>query len=338
MNQTGTKKVVVLGGAGYLGSVLVPLLIEAGYAVSVIDRFFFGRESLTAVAGNCELIEADTRWCAENIFDGAYAVLDLAALSNDPTSELDPERTYDINFHARVRNATLAKAHGVERYILASSCSVYGFQEGLVDETATPAPITTYAKSSLLAEEGILALADGIFSPTALRQGTLYGLSPRMRFDIVVNAMTLALYTDGAVTVRGGEQWRPLVHVRDSANAFLHAVQSPIDSTSGAIFNVGKTNQNFKVSEVAENIISALGIGTIVMDTTTVDTRSYRVSSDRIRDVLGFVTQYTPQDGALEIYKALKGGFLTDSPQTKTIDWYKQLLAKDPDLLNRHFT
>lgn len=328
--------IVVTGGAGYLGSVMVPMLLERGYRVRVVDRLFFGVQPLGLIADKIEILKADTRWCPESVFAGAYAVMDLAALSNDPAGELDPERTLAINFNARVRTATLAKKMGAKRYVLASSCSVYGFQEGMVDERAVPAPITTYAESSLQAERGTLALGDASFAVTAMRQGTLYGLSPRMRFDLVVNAMTLSLYSDGMITVRGGEQWRPLVHVADSANAFLGALEAPEAAVAGETFNVGATEHNFTVNRIAELVREASGgEGDIIHDKTAVDTRSYRVSADKIRDVLGFSPSRTPLEGSREIREALRSGATVPDARTRTIDWYKHLLAEDPGALDR---
>lgn len=329
--------IVVTGGAGYLGSVLVPMILKEGYTVRVIDRFFFGKESLADVKDICELIEADTRWCPEEMFADAYAVIDLAALSNDPAGELDTARTFDINFRARVRTAELAKKHGAKSYILASSCSVYGFQEMLVDENSPTSPITTYAESSLRAEEGVLALSDETYSVTALRQGTLYGLSPRMRFDLVVNAMSLSLYRDGIITVRGGEQWRPIVHVADSAAAFLAVIEAPKEIVGGETFNVGSTSHNFKITEIAEHVHKASEEGDIVHDKTAIDTRSYRASSDKIRNLLGFAPTRTPRDAAREIMEALRSGNVTDDLKTFTIGWYKHLLKEDPDILDREF-
>lgn len=333
----GEKLVVVTGGAGYLGSVMVPLLLDAGYKVRVIDRFFFGADTLARVSEKIEMIEADTRWCPEEAFSGAYAVIDLAALSNDPAGELDPERTRDINFRARVRTATSAKRMGAKRYILASSCSVYGFQEGIVDEGATPAPITTYAESSLRAEGGVLALADDAFVVTVLRQGTLYGLSPRMRFDLVVNVMTLHAHQHGVITVRGGDQWRPLLHVADSAAAFLKILEAPREAIASETFNVGSTDHNFTVADVAEQVRSVNGESTISHDKTALDTRSYRVSADKIRQTLSFIPQRTPREGAREIFAALESGTIIDDMRTRTIDWYKHLTAEQGDVLDRPF-
>src|SRR5258708_1039579 len=179
-----------------------------------------------------------------------HAVLDLASISNDPAGDLDPKRTMHINAEARARTAMLAKEMGAKRYILASSCSVYGRNSGTVDETSPTEPLTTYAKASLPAEKKSLPLADKNFSVTALRQGTLFGLSPRMRFDLVVNTMTLAFHRSKNISVTGGVQWRPLVHVRDSARAFITVLEADPRIASGQVFNVGSTKQNYQIHEM----------------------------------------------------------------------------------------
>lgn len=331
------KTVVVTGGAGYLGSVLVPMLVARGYHVRVIDRFFFGVETLGEASPFIERIQADTRWYPPELLNGAYAVIDLAALSNDPAGELDRARTMDINCHARVRTAMLAKERGVKRYILASSCSVYGFNDDIADETTQPNPITTYAEASMLAERGVLPLNSNEFTVTVLRQGTLYGISPRMRFDLVVNVMALSSFRDGIITVRGGEQWRPLVHVADSADAFVQILESPTSMVGGEIFNLGGTEHNFTVLEIAEHVRSAAQKqGDIIHDKTAIDTRSYRVSFDKIAEKLGFKPHRTPQDGAREVTEALQRGLPADL-KTRTIDWYKKLLAEDANVLDDVF-
>ena len=330
------KLIVVTGGAGYLGSVLVPMLLKANFRVRVVDRFFFGTETLDVVKGHCELIEADTRWCLESVFAGAYAVIDLAALANDPLCELDPERTLEINFRARIRTATLAKKHGARRYILASSCSVYGFQDDFVDESATPAPLSAYATSCMLAEQGVFALGDDQFAVTALRQGTLYGLSPRMRFDLVINTMTLALNRDRVIKVCGGEQWRPLLHVADSASGFLLALQAPQETVAGEIFNIA--GHNLTVDNIAQQVQAASGEGKIINDTVAVDNRSYRVHTDKIRQTLGFTPIRTLEKGTREVLKALQEETLIPNPKNYTLGWYKQLLLNDSDILDRPFT
>lgn len=332
-----TKNILVAGGGGYLGSVLVPLLLVRGYRVTVLDRFFFGKETLAMCAKNenCQLIEGDTRWFSKDILKNIYAVIDLAALSNDPLSELNPELTLDINFRARVRTAELAKEMRVQKYILASSCSVYGFQEGLLDETAKTLPLTTYAKANVLAEQGLLPLCGDRFTVTVLRQGTLYGFSPRMRFDIVINTMVLSLFQHGKINISGGKQWRPLLHVEDSARGFIKALEAEPSKVNGQIFNIGSTEHNFQMDDLAMRLVRALNLQPIITREGGNDNRSYRVSCDRIKNQLGYLTQKTVEDGAREVYEALRSGLASYSLKTKTVEWYKKLLADDPLLLEK---
>jgi len=329
--------VLITGGGGYLGSKITPLLLEHGYQVTILDRFFFGKEVLGACveSNRCKLLEADTRWLSEDIFNGVDAILDLAALSNDPSAELDQNITLDINFRARIRTATLAKKLGVKRYILASSCSVYGFRDDLIYEETTPSPISTYAKANLFAEHGIMPLSDNNFSVTALRQGTLYGLSPRMRFDVVLNAMALSIFKDKKVIVHSGEQWRPIVHVEDAARAFLTVLDAEPSKTNGKIFNVGSTEQNFRICDLAALVVKTIDIPTVTLRQDGPDVRSYRVSFEKIKETLGYKTLKTPEYGAQEIYDALRTGLVSDSLKTKTLEWYKKLLTEDPTILSR---
>jgi nucleoside-diphosphate-sugar epimerase len=329
--------VLVTGGGGYLGTVLVPMLLKRGHAVTVVDRFFWNQQLLNpSVAPALKLITADTRSLSESVFKGVDAVIDLAALSNDPIGELKQQITLDINHTARVRTATMAKKAGVKKYILASSCSVYGFRDAILDETSALAPVTTYAKASMLAERDTLALADKNFSVTALRQGTLYGLSPRMRFDLVVNTMALSLLKNNAITVSGGSQWRPLVHVEDSAQAFIQIMHTDAALTSGQIFNVGSDQQNYQITDLAKLIQKAIPQAThasIITNDIQTDFRSYRVAFTKIEKTIDFKTIKTPAVGAREVYEALEAGHITDSIETKTIDWYKHLLAQNPKIL-----
>jgi len=189
-------RILVTGGAGYIGSVLVRRLLKEGYKVKVLDRFFFGKESLKSISKNpsLTLIQDDTRWFNPKILRNVDVVLDLAALSNDPSGELDPKKTMEINYKGRARVAKLSKKMGVKRYVLASSCSIYGFRDGLLDEKSPINPLTTYAKANRLAEINAKKLADYKFTTTMLRFATVYGLSNRMRFDLAVNGMVLGFY------------------------------------------------------------------------------------------------------------------------------------------------
>jgi nucleoside-diphosphate-sugar epimerase len=302
--------------------------LHAGHDVVVLDRFFFG-DTLADLRANprLTLVKADTRDYPASVLKGVDAVCDLAALSNDPAGELDPRKTLDINHEARARTARLAKERGVKRYVLASSCSIYGFQDEAVDESSKINPLTTYAEANGLAEQSNLPLADGKFTVTALRQATVYGASRRMRFDLAVNGMTLALHKQGSVKVmRDGTQWRPFVHVRDTCRAFLAVLTAEPAKVNGQIFNVGSDDQNIQVLPLAKRVTEAVGLPFKEDWYGDPDHRSYRVSFAKIRNALGYRTERTFEDGAREIYAKLKSGELKgDDPRTNTLGWYKTL-------------
>jgi len=322
--------VLVTGGGGYVGSVLTKNLLEADHTVTVLDRFFFGRETLDDVAGHSRLhiVQDDIRWCPPEVLDGIDVVMDLAALSNDPAGELDPARTLEINHQGRVRIARLARDRGASRYILASSCSIYGFHDGIVlDETSPPNPLTTYARANLLAEQDTLPLAGPGFTVTVLRQATVYGVSPRMRFDLAINGMVLGLHKTGRIPVlRDGTQWRPFVHVQDTARAFLLAMDAPAGEVNGQIFNVGSDAQNLQILPLAEMVGRAVGADVGIEWYGLPDHRSYQVSFRKCREVLGFSPEWMPDRGAQEIMAALRDGRVIDGPRTLTVAWYKTLL------------
>lgn len=322
-------KLLVTGGAGYIGSVMVSMLLEKGYKVKCLDRFFFGKETLKDVisSSNLELIKDDIRWFDPHILKDVDAAIDLASLSNDPSGELNPSKTYDINYLGRVRVAKLCKEYGVERYTLASTCSVYGFQEDILHEKSATNPLTTYAKSNVQAERDILQIADEQFTVTILRQATVYGLSPRMRFDLAVNGMVLGAYENKKIPVmRNGTQWRPFVHVRDTSKAFMTVLEKPKDKVNGQIFNVGSNEQNIQILPLAKLVKESLPIPIEIEWYGSPDKRSYRVNFDKINNGLGYTPDHTLKDGAIEIYEALERGKITDSIKTRTVDWYKHLL------------
>ncbi|MGQ9460506.1 MAG: NAD-dependent epimerase/dehydratase family protein [Candidatus Bathyarchaeaceae archaeon] len=322
-------QVLVTGGAGYIGSVLVPMLLDKGYKVKCLDRFFFGKETLNDVMSNpnLELVKDDIRWFNPKILKGVDVVVDLAALSNDPSGELDPSKTFDINYLGRVRVAKLSREYGVKRYILASSCSVYGFQDMILNENSPTNPLTTYAKSNLMAEKDVLQLSDSSFTVTVLRQATVYGFSPRMRFDLAINGMVLGLFKNKKIPVmRNGEQWRPFIHIKDTSKAFLLVMESSEDKVNGEIFNTGSNNQNYQILPLAQMIGEALPIPLKIEWYGSPDQRSYRVNFDKIKKTLGFNPDYSPKEGALEVYEALENGKVTDSMKTRTVEWYKHLL------------
>jgi nucleoside-diphosphate-sugar epimerase len=324
-------RIIVTGGAGYFGSTLVPLLLDAGHSVTVVDRFFFGKDTLPQVSdGRLALLNEDVRWVHGQTFEGHDAVVDLAALSNDPSGALDPWKTYEINYLGRSRVARLAKEAGVGRYVVSSSCSVYGFQPEMLTEDSHPNPLTAYARANVLIERDILGLSDSKFSATALRFSTLFGLSRRMRFDLAINGMVLGGLKTGKIPVaRDGNQWRPFLHVRDASRAILEVLTASPNAVKGGLFNVGSDDQNFQVLPLAELVRDSMNSRPELEWYGDVDTRSYRVSFRKIHDALGFRPAHSAADAVREIEKGISSGQVEPSLRTKTVDWYRHLLS-DP--------
>lgn len=322
------SKVLVTGGAGYIGSTLVRLLLERGYKVRVLDRLFFGKESLAEIEDNIEIVKGDIRDVRKEVFEDIDTVMDLAAISNDPSGELDKQKTLDINYLGRNRVAHLAKLSGVKKYILASSCSIYGFQEGVLTENSRINPLTTYAEANYLAEKAVLPLGDENFCVTALRQATVFGFSHRMRFDLVVNGMTGAYFKLGYFNLlRDGTQWRPHVHVKDTARAFITVMEADANKVNKEIFNVGSNDLNIQILELGERISKGIEKPCEFTWYGDPDKRSYRVSFDKINKVLGFETKHTIEDAAKEIWSKLEQKKLDwDDPKTKTVNWYDTLI------------
>jgi nucleoside-diphosphate-sugar epimerase len=322
-------QILVTGGAGYIGSVLVAELLKSGHKVKCLDRFFFGKESLADVISNpnLEIIKDDIRWFDPKVLKNVDVVMDLAALSNDPAGELDPTKTLDINYLGRIRVCRLSKEYGVKKYILASSCSIYGFQDDLLEETSKINPLTTYARANSKAEEDVLPLADSKFAVTVLRFATVYGYSGRMRFDLAINSMVLALYKSKRMAVmRDGSQWRPFIHVKDVATAYKLTMNQPPDKINGQIFNVGFDEQNYQILSLAGQIGKYLNIAFEIEWYGSADFRSYKVSFRKFKEVVNFKAAHTLKDGSQEIFEALKNGKLVESPRTKTVEWYKHLI------------
>jgi nucleoside-diphosphate-sugar epimerase len=327
-------RVLVTGAGGYIGSVLTRMLLEHGYQVVAVDRFFFGREALPSEGDGLQVVEADIRDLQSDNFGGVDAVIDLAALSNDPSGELDPELTWSINCRGRARIARLGKQSGARRYILPSSCSIYGYQEGILDETSPVNPLTTYAKANFEAERQILPLADEGYCVVVVRQATVYGLSPRMRFDLAINGMVKGFYQSGRIPIlRDGTQWRPFIHVRDASRAMLMLLKAPVSLINGQLYNLGSDEQNVQVMPLAEVVAEAIGVPFEYEWYGDPDRRSYRVSFAKIRDAIGFEAQHTPADGAAQVHGALRNGELDPTdPRTNTVGWYKHLVSEGVQL------
>lgn len=324
-------KILVTGGAGYVGSVLISELVRNGFSVKCLDRFFFGSDYLASkqFEGKVELIKDDIRWFDPQILNGVDVVLDLAALSNDPVGALDPKKTYDINHQGRSRVANLSKKYGVNRYILASSASVYGQQQDIATEDSKVNPITDYSKANRMAEMDTLSLNDDKFTVTVLRFSSIYGISPRMRFDLAVNSMALDLYKTGKITVMGKSNKRPFLHIQDAVRAYLITIEVEKERISKQIFNVGSDEQNYEISQLAKEVGDAIGIEYKMELKDTPDHRSYVASFKKIKTILSYQTKLTVKDGAREIYAALESGKLVDSKKTITVEWYKYLLEAD---------
>ncbi|MGD0476659.1 MAG: SDR family oxidoreductase [Nitrososphaerales archaeon] len=321
---------LVTGGAGYIGSTLVPHLLREGHSVTVLDRFFFGQEYLESLSkqGALSLVRDDIRWFDGRILKDFDSVVDMAALSNDPAGELDRWKTMDINYLGRSRVARIARDAGVSRYILVSSCSIYGFQDGILTEKSPTKPLTTYANANLLAEQDNLRLASKDFTSIAVRLATAYGLSQRMRFDIAINGMTLGAVKNKRIPVmKDGTQWRPFVHVEDVSRAISLILTADRDSVNGELFNIGSDSQNYQIGPLAELVADSVAQRPQIEWYGTPDIRSYRVSFQKAKKILRFEPGYTPVDAAKEIEKALISGEVSDSIKTRTVEWYKHLLS-----------
>lgn len=323
------SRILVTGAGGYIGSLLVGQLLQAEHKVTAYDRYFFGQGPLAAYAKhpNLSILRKDIRDIEPDDLAGHGAVCDLAALSNDPCGDLDPALTESINIGGRLKVAATAKQAGVGQYVYASSCSVYGHGESdELTETSPTRPLTTYARSMLRGEEGVLALNGPDFTTTILRNATVFGLSPRMRFDLAVNIMTLHAVQRGRVNVMGGgNQWRPLVHVSDVCASMLAVLDAPKEKVSGAVFNIGL--RNIRILNLAYIVRETLPFPVeieVVPD--DADKRDYNVSFQGIFDRIGFKARVDIADGVKEVYGALKSGSLQPSPKTQTVQWYKTIV------------
>ena len=320
------KKILVTGGAGYVGSILIPELIKKGYNVKCLDRFFFGEEFLKSIDNSrLELIKDDIRWFNPKILEDIDVVLDLAALSNDPVGELEPEKTFEINHLGRARVALESKKMGVKQYILASSASIYGKQEKVADETFEVFPLTSYSKANRNAEIDSMKISDDDFSVTVLRFSSIFGTSPRMRFDISVNGMVLDLFQTGKITVRGKDNTRPFLHIRDATEAYQLILQANLNDISGEIFNIGDNNQNYSMGKLAQEIKESIDIPCEVELGNNNDHRSYSLSFEKMKKVTGFKANVSVKEGTKEIFTALKENTIDYSKKTITLDWYKHI-------------
>lgn len=302
-------RVLVTGHRGYVGSVLVPMLIEAGHEVVGIDTHLYREATFgTELAPPIPSFSIDIRDLTYNEVAGFEAVIHLAALCNDPLGNLNPALTDQINHQASVRLAQIAKEAGVERFIFSSSCSTYGAGgEDWLDENSPFHPVTPYGHSKLNTERGLAPLADETFSPTYLRSATVYGVSPRLRFDLVLNNLVAWAYTTGRVFLKSdGSPWRPLVHVADMCRAFVAVLHAPRHLVHNEAFNVGRTAENYRIRELAHVVAEVVPNSEVVFaDDAGPDKRNYRVSCDKITQTLpDFQPKWDIRQGAEELYQA----------------------------------
>lgn len=310
-------QVLVAGGGGYIGSTLVPLFLERGHEVTVLDRFYFGNpfgKLPKELATRLHIVRGDLRAFDPAVLQGKEIVVDVAGISNDPSCELEPELTKGVNLDGGQRLVQAAREAGVRRYVYSSSCSVYGHGEGLgLTETSGRHPVSLYARAKAGMEDFLFETnaKHPSFEVVALRLATVFGLSPRMRFDLAINVMTKNAYVSRRITVDGGgRQWRPFVHVRDVGEAFHLAARSDAKLVSGEVFNVGSTENNVQILNLAFRIRDAIPGTEVVHAPTDPDLRDYNVSFDKIERVLDYRTKVTIDDGIREVLQALKEGRL----------------------------
>lgn len=330
------QKVLLVGGAGYVGSVLAYELLERGYAVKILDRLYFGDHGLRDIRDRVEVVIGDMRTVGKDLFNNVDSVINIGGLSNDPTAEYNPQANYEMNTLASKKLAELCIAAGVKRYIFASSCSIYDrgvgneFADVLLDENSDVYPRAAYSTSKWEAEKILLNMTSDKFCPVILRKGTIYGFSPRMRYDLVVNTfIKTALSTGKIFLFYGGEMWRPLVAVRDVARAYILCLEEPEEKVKGQIFNV--SFQNIRISELGLRVratLKELGHNVeIVPNYSYQGVRSYRVSSDKIQKQLGFSPKVTIEESVRDIVEKIsKYGFTDfDNPKYNNINWMRML-------------
>lgn len=314
------QTILVAGGAGYIGCILVPRLLDRGYRVRVLDRMYFGEEPLASFRDRIELVVADVRDLPDTAFDGVDGVINLSGLSNDPTAEFDPEANWQMNAIGTEALAKKCLERGIARYVFASSCALYdGLPPGMHDEDALVEPRAAYATSKRYGEEALVRLTEDGLDAVILRNGTVYGYSPRMRFDLVVNTFVKDALLNGRLHLHGGAwMWRPLVDVRDAADAMIAAYEAPAERVRGEIFNV--LHSNYQIRELAMLVAGTVRLATgrtvdLVEAPASKLQRDYECSNAKLSTTLGFIPRRSVLEAATDLV-----GRLADADSSKLTD------------------
>lgn len=329
-------KILVTGHKGYIGAIACEILLNAGYEVIGLDTDLYARCDLGRIPVEVPEILKDLRDVNRNDLAGCDAVFHLAALSNDPVGNLNADLTYSINHLASVNLAKLAKEAGITRFVFSSSCSTYGAAgDDFLDENAALNPVTAYGRSKVLAEQDIRLLADESFSPTFMRNATAYGVSPRLRLDIVLNDLVASAFTTGRILIKSdGTPWRPITHIRDIIAAAIAALEAPREVIHNETFNVGRTEENYRISELADIVAETVpGCSVEYAQGGGPDKRCYRVTCEKIKQVLpAFQPQWTARKGAQELFEAYQAAHLTreqvEGGNYFRIDTIRRLIAE----------
>lgn len=329
-------RVLVTGHKGYIGAVLVPMLLSRGYDTIGLDTDLFSACTFGSSMPEIPELKKDVRDVVPEDLKGVDVILHLAALSNDPLGNLNPELTYEINHRATVRLAEIARATGVPRFIFSSSCSNYGSAgDDLVNEDYPLNPVTAYGESKVRVERDVSKLADEKFCPVFLRNSTAYGVSPRLRFDLVLNNLVAWAMTSGMVYLKSdGSPWRPLAHVEDISRAFIAAIEAPREAVYNQAFNIGQNSENYRIRELAEIVKDTVpGCRIAFAPDAGPDKRCYRADFSKVQKALpSFKPEWDARKGARQLYEAYKevGIKLEDfeGPRYKRIDHVQQLIDR----------
>ena len=310
------EKILVIGGAGYIGSVMVRKILQRGYKVRVLDSLLYGEHSIAELYDNpnFELIIGDFRHVDTVVqaARGVNAIIHLGGIVGDPACQLDPNFAIEVNFAATRMIKDVCSGFGIKRFIFASTCSVYGADDDILNEDSVPNPLGVYARSKVDSERILLERPNGSLNPTIFRMATVFGLSYRPRFDLVINKLTAMAANGEEVTIYGGYQWRPFIHVDDVAKAFITCLESPLEKVAYQVFNVGENELNCQICDIGEMISGLLPGSRVDRQADLTDKRNYRVSFDKIRETLHFTCDRTIQDGITEINSAIQSGLIDD--------------------------